>query len=56
MRCRTPRQRSDLDTAVIGFAARVQASGARRFTIHYHVGGRQRRMTIGRSPDWRVPG
>jgi hypothetical protein len=36
------------DTEVIGFAARVQASGARTFTIDYRHAGRQRRMTIGR--------
>lgn len=32
------------DTEVIGFAARVQASGARTFTIDYRYAGRQRRM------------
>ena len=42
------------DAEVIGFAARVQASGARTFTIDYRTGGRQRRMTIGRWPDWSV--
>jgi hypothetical protein len=40
------------DTEVIGFAARVQASGARTFTIDYRHAGRQRRMTIGRWPEW----
>lgn len=33
------------DTEVIGFAARVQASGARTFTIDYRYAGRQRRMS-----------
>jgi len=42
------------DTDVIGFAARVQASGARTFTIDYRHAGRQRRMTIGRWPEWSV--
>ena len=42
------------DTEVIGFAARIQASGARTFTIDYRHAGRQRRMTIGRWPDWSV--
>ena len=42
------------DTEVIGFAARVQASGARTFTIDYRYAGRQRRMTIGRWPEWSV--
>ena len=32
------------DTEVIGFAARIQASGARTFTIDYRHAGRQRRM------------
>ena len=35
------------DTEVIGFAARVQASGTRTFTIDYRHAGRQRRMTNG---------
>jgi len=42
------------DTEVFGFAARVQASGARTFTIDYRHAGRQRRMTIGRWPEWSV--
>jgi len=42
------------DTDVIGFAARVQASGARTFTIDYRHAGRQRRMNIGRWPEWSV--
>jgi len=42
------------DTEIIGFAARIQASGARTFTIDYRHAGRQRRMNIGRWPDWSV--
>ena len=42
------------DTEVIGFAVRVQSSGARTFTIDYRHAGRQRRMNIGRWPEWSV--
>lgn len=42
------------DTEILGLAARVQASGARTFTIDYRHAGRQRRMTIGRWPEWSV--
>jgi integrase len=42
------------DTEVIGFAVRIQASGARTFTIDYRHAGRQRRMNIGRWPEWSV--
>lgn len=42
------------DTDVMGFAAQVAASGARTFTIDYRHAGRQRRMTIGRWPEWSV--
>ena len=42
------------DTDVIGFATRVATSGARTFTIDYRHAGRQRRMTIGRWPEWSV--
>ena len=42
------------DTEVIGFAARIQSSGARTFTIDYRHAGRQRRMNIGRWPEWSV--
>ncbi|HQU69645.1 MAG TPA: Arm DNA-binding domain-containing protein [Albidovulum sp.] len=38
----------------MGFAAQVAASGARTFTIDYRHAGRQRRMTIGRWPEWSV--
>jgi hypothetical protein len=40
------------DSEVIGFAVRVQASDARTFSIDYRYAGRQRRMTIGRWPEW----
>lgn len=42
------------DTEVIGFAVRVQSSGTRTFTIDYRHAGRQRRMNIGRWPEWSV--
>jgi len=42
------------DTEVIGFSARVQSSGTRTFTLDYRYAGRQRRMTIGRWPEWSV--
>jgi len=42
------------DTEVIGFAVRIQSSGARTFTIDYRHAGRQRRMNIGRWPEWSV--
>jgi integrase len=42
------------DTEVIGFSVRVQSSGSRTFTIDYRHAGRQRRMNIGRWPEWSV--
>jgi len=42
------------DTEILGLAVRVQASGTRAFTIDYRYAGRQRRMTIGRWPEWSV--
>ncbi|WP_322895632.1 MULTISPECIES: tyrosine-type recombinase/integrase [unclassified Yoonia] len=40
------------DTDVRGFAVCVYRSGSRAFTIDYRHAGRQRRMTIGRWPEW----
>ncbi|MDO5759175.1 MAG: Arm DNA-binding domain-containing protein, partial [Rhodobacterales bacterium] len=42
------------DAELMGFAVRVQSSGARTFTIDYRHAGRQRRMDIGRWPEWSV--
>ena len=42
------------DTEIHGLSARVQCSGARAFSLDYRFAGRQRRMTIGRWPDWSV--
>jgi integrase len=40
------------DTDVRGFAICIYRSGNRAFTIDYRSAGRQRRMTIGRWPEW----
>jgi integrase len=42
------------DTEILGLSARVQCSGARAFSLDYRFAGRQRRMTIGRWPEWSV--
>ncbi len=42
------------DTDVRGFSITIYPSGNRAFTLDYRVGGRQRRMTIGRWPEWRT--
>ena len=42
------------DTEVRGFAVCIYRSGNRAFTIDYRHAGRQRRMTIGRWPEWSV--
>lgn len=42
------------DTEILGLAAKVQSSGTRTFTLDYRYAGRQRRMTIGRWPEWSV--
>src|SRR5712692_9380858 len=35
-----------------GFAVRVTKDGAKAFVMDYRFGGRQRRYTIGRWPEW----
>ncbi|OUS03984.1 integrase [Rhodobacterales bacterium 52_120_T64] len=40
------------DTEVRGFAICIYRSGNRAFTLDYRSAGRQRRMTIGRWPEW----
>ncbi len=40
------------DTDVRGFSITIYTSGNRAFTLDYRIGGRQRRMTIGRWPEW----
>ena len=42
------------DTETKGFGLRVTAKGAKAFLLDYRTGGRQRRITIGRYPDWSV--
>ncbi len=42
------------DTEVRGFSLRVLSSGNRCFVLDYRYAGRQRRMTIGRWPEWTV--
>ena len=42
------------DTEIRGLAAKVQPSGHRAFTLDYRFAGRQRRLTIGRWPEWSV--
>lgn len=40
------------DTDVRGFAVCIYRSGSRSFSLDYRHAGRQRRMTIGRWPEW----
>jgi integrase len=40
--------------AIRGFGIRVTAAGARSFVLNYVVAGRERRMTIGSYPAWKV--
>jgi len=47
-----PRRLTIFDTEILGLAAKVQCSGTRTFTLDYRFAGRQRRMTIGRWPEW----
>lgn len=42
------------DDKVRGFGIRVTAGGAKAFVLNYRVAGRERRMAIGRYPDWSV--
>ena len=42
------------DSDTKGFALRVTSAGAKSFILDYRVSGRQRRITIGRYPDWSV--
>ncbi len=40
------------DTDVRGFSITIYPSGNRAFTLDYRIAGRQRRMVIGRWPEW----
>ena len=46
--------RVSYDSEVRGFGVRSTAAGARSFVLNYRAGGRERRITIGSSPDWTV--
>ena len=42
------------DSEVKGFGVRVTSAGAKAFVLNYRAGGRERRITIGSYPDWKV--
>lgn len=42
------------DDEVLGFSAVIQKTGSRGFYLDYTIKGRQRRMAIGRWPEWSV--
>ena len=42
------------DTEIRGLSIRILRSGARSFVLDYRFAGRQRRMAIGRWPEWSV--
>ena len=43
------------DTDVKGFGVRVTAAGAKSFILNYrNADGRDRRLTIGSYPDWKI--
>lgn len=42
------------DAKVKGFGLRVTSAGAKAFIVNYRVKGRERRITIGSYPDWKV--
>lgn len=42
------------DKGVSGLGIRVTANGVKTFVLNYRVEGRERRMAIGRYPDWSV--
>lgn len=49
-----PRPYQIFDEDVLGFSLVVQRTGNRGFALDYTIHGRQRRMTIGRWPEWSV--
>ena len=42
------------DEEVKGFGVRITKAGAKAFILNYRAGGRERRITIGSHPDWKV--
>jgi integrase len=42
------------DTQIPGFGVRVTSAGAVSFVLNYWVHGRERRITIGKHPEWTV--
>ena len=42
------------DSEVKGFGVRITSAGAKAFVLNYRAGGRERRITIGSYPDWKV--
>jgi Arm domain-containing DNA-binding protein len=46
--------RITFDGEVRGFGARITAAGVVSFILDYRIHGRQRRITIGRHPEWSV--
>jgi integrase len=42
------------DDEINGFAVRITKGGAKAFVLNYYVAGRERRITIGKYPDWTV--
>jgi integrase len=42
------------DDQVKGFGLRITSAGARAFILNYRAAGRERRITIGSYPDWRL--
>eukprot|EP00439_Symbiodinium_sp_Y106_P089859 s1_g2395.t1 len=42
------------DTELKGFGVRVTKSGAKSFILNYRANGRERRITIGKWPEWTV--
>ena len=45
---------ADPKKRVAGFGIRITASGARAFVLNYRFQGQERRITIGKYPDWKV--
>jgi integrase len=42
------------DTQIPGFGVRLTAGGAISFVLNYYIHGRERRLTVGKYPEWSV--